>query len=485
MRNPCTTFTRIFSKLWNSPTFTTWGNQAVQALRLLAVTPLILISFNETEIASWLLFGSLTFFGSIISGRVGLTFSRMIAFAMGGATDLSPIKQRPAKIEKALPNWILVERAYSTTGAINALLATLVAAVAVFMGWYGLDGLLAGYADTRTIWMAFGIVVISQSAVFLFQQYPMALRGMDYVALSNRWNVVFSLLSMFTGVITLKMGGGIITVTLAMQIVVMLAIPRNWWLLRSVEDGRFKNFKAYRLDRQMLEWAWEPAWKGFIVSLANSGSLQVAAVFCARFLPVSEAAAALLSLRLLTSLKYVSNAPYMSRLPRISRMFAEGHLDRLKQFVPHRIFLCQLLFSLSVLGLGYLGPPLLNLIGSNVELLPRSILLVTGLLLLLQNFVRLSLILSATGNHIICVQREFWAFWATALSLFFLIPNLGFSGLLVGLFLPAFLILNIAPVQVAVNKLEFSLVSFTVSTTALSVGVTLAGLGVSIFILRN
>lgn len=80
---------QLCQRLWNSPTFTTWGNQAVQALRLLAVTPLILVAFDTTEIAAWYLFGSLTFFGSIISQRVGLTFSRMIAFAMGGATDLA------------------------------------------------------------------------------------------------------------------------------------------------------------------------------------------------------------------------------------------------------------------------------------------------------------------------------------------------------------------------------------------------------------
>ena len=78
--------------LWNSPTFTTWGNYGIQSLRLLLVTPLILTRFDETEIAAWYLFASLNFFGTIIGQRLGLTFSRMFAFAMGGASNLAPIK---------------------------------------------------------------------------------------------------------------------------------------------------------------------------------------------------------------------------------------------------------------------------------------------------------------------------------------------------------------------------------------------------------
>ena len=78
--------------LWHSPTFTTWGNYATQSLRLLLVTPLILTRFNETEIAAWYLFASLNFFGAVVSSRLGLTFSRMFSFAMGGADNLAPIK---------------------------------------------------------------------------------------------------------------------------------------------------------------------------------------------------------------------------------------------------------------------------------------------------------------------------------------------------------------------------------------------------------
>jgi O-antigen/teichoic acid export membrane protein len=453
-------------RLWNSPTFTTWVNQAVQALRLLAVTPLLLVSFNVTEIAAWYLFGSLAFLGSLIAQRVGLTFTRMIAFAMSGTTNLSAIKGKAERRPHADPNWPLIERAYATIGSLNAYLTLGIIAVALIMGWYGLENLLADYKDANTVWTAFGVVIFSQSVVFFFQRYSIALKGMNYVALTNRWDATFSFLSVIAGVVVLQMGGGILTLTCFMQGVILLNVLRNRFLLRFVEGGRFKSFRAYKLDRQMLGWAWEPSWKGFIVSLANSGTIQVTAVFAARFLPVAEAASLLLTLRLLTSFKSVSDAPFLSHMPRIARLFAEGNTELLRQIAPRKILICQIMFGGLIFGLVILGSPVLALIGSNATLTPAPMTALLGLGLLLTNFIGLSIILSASGNHIVCVQREILAFIVTAVSLYLLLPAIGGTGVLIGLFFPAILFLNVVPARIAAGKLGVS-TSSLVSKTAL------------------
>lgn len=464
MQNPCPTLARVFRRLWHSPTFTTWVNQAVQALRLLAVTPLLLVTFNTTEIAAWYLFGSLTFFGTLITERVGLTFTRMIAFAMGGATDLSAIKGKIERRAHAEPNWPLIERAYANTGALNACLTVVIMGVALLMGWYGLGNLLDDYSGAGTVWAAFGVMIFSQSAVFFYQRYPIALKGMNYVALTNRWNAIFSLLSVGAGVAVLQAGGGILAVTCIMQGVILLTILRNWFLLRFVEGGRCKTFRSFRLDRQMVNWAWEPAWKGFMVSLTNSGTVQVTAVLCARFLPVAEAASLLLTLRLLTSFKSVSDAPFLSHMPRIARLFGEGNTELLGQIVPRKILLCQVMFGSFVFGLVLLGPPVLEFIGSNASLTPAPIVALLGLGLLLTNFIRLSLVLSASGNHIVCVKHEIWAFIITAVSLYLLLPILGLPGVLLGLFIPSIAILNLVPARIAASKLGVNASRLVVKT---------------------
>lgn len=458
---------KLVLRLWNSPTFTTWGNQAVQAMRLLAITPLVLIYFNTTEIAAWYLFSSLVFIGSIISQRVGLTFTRMVSFAMGGATNLAPIKTRQLNRENTEPNWNLVQKVYQTTGALNAILSAIIMLSALALGCYGLENLLSEYEDSKNVWCAFLVMILTQAAVFFFQKYTIVLRGMNYVALSNRWNVLFSLLSVTVGVIALKTGGGILVVTIAMQTVILLSILRNRYLVRWVEGGRVKKFSTMKVDTQVLVWAWEPAWKGFIVTMANSGSIQVAAVFSARFLPVAEAASLLISIRLLTAMKSVCDAPYMSHMPLISKLLSQGQIEQLGKMVPLKFFYCQALFAVSVLALSYLGSGLLSFIGSDVVLINRDLLLLMGLLLLLHNLIRLSLIFSAFGNHVVCVQRELWAFLASVLSMYLFLPMIGIYGLLVGLFLPSFIILNIVPTKILSDKLDVSLSYIIITTTLL------------------
>ena len=110
---------KVLTWLWNSPTFTTWGNLGAQSLSLLSVTPLILTRFNEAEIAAWYLFASLNFFGLVVTGRLSLTFTRMLAFAMGGASNLEPITGKTERVKNGQPNWYAFERAYGTVSSLN------------------------------------------------------------------------------------------------------------------------------------------------------------------------------------------------------------------------------------------------------------------------------------------------------------------------------------------------------------------------------
>ena len=178
----CPTFTSGAIWLWNSPTFTTWGKFLVQSLSLFAVTPLLLTRFDETEVAAWYLFSSLNFFGNIISMRLGLTFSRMFAFAMGGASNLASIKGRREQENEGQPNWEAFGRAYGTIGSLNLGIGWVNVLIAVGMGLYGLSNILEGYDGVGRIWTAFGLMQLIALLGFIFQRYSIALQGMNYVA---------------------------------------------------------------------------------------------------------------------------------------------------------------------------------------------------------------------------------------------------------------------------------------------------------------
>jgi len=456
----CPIITRLCAWLWNSPTFTTWGNQGVQALRLVLVTPLILTRFNETEIAAWYLFASLNFFGTILAGRIGLSFSRMFSFAMGGASDLGPIRRNRVAKSEGNPNWEVFEQAYGTLGSLNAVLGFVNVFIAASMGWFGLSNLLDGYAGSATIWFAFAIMQASSLVTFIFQRFSVALNGMNYIALVARWGMIFGLLSVFLGSITLLLGGGIIALVCVMQTLVICDVLRSYFLLHYVESGRVARFTAWGFDGRVFKWAWEPSWKGVIIAFTDLGVVQLSGIIAARVFSAGELASYLLTLRLVQTVAQLSSVPVHSITPKLARLIASDNCPEMRQ-----VFLSRVRMSLILMGVGLgfllaLGPLLLGLIGSNVVLIPRDILLVLAGLTLHRWFCNFSGTPCSIANNIVYIGREAMAGLIAILLIFLWPTDFDILSLLLVAYLPKILILNVAPGVIGASYLRMRAPSY-------------------------
>jgi O-antigen/teichoic acid export membrane protein len=444
---------QVFSKLWNSPSFTSWGSQAAQALRLLVVVPLILTSFGQPEIAAWYLFSSLLFFGEVLNARMDLTFVRMIAFAMGGATDLAPIRKGSTSRGDGAPNWPLLDRVYSTIGSLNVTMAIISLMASVGMGVYGLTSILQASQNPNSIIYAFACMAGGKFITDLYRRYSIILKGMNYVALTARWDTIFSLISIGVGCAVLKLGGDIFHLALAMQAVLCTNILRSRYLSHQVEAGRIREFTRRHPDREVIRWAAEPFFKGLAINLANSGVLQLSSVIFARYMPVDASATYLFSLRMLETARQLATVPFSSQGPKMSRLMAQGALERLRKLLPSRILLSQCLFCGFAIGLMWFGPILMKAIGANSELLPAPWMGLVALALMVSQFMIFALYVSAMANDIVCFKRTLIAGLTSAILCFLLIPKYELLGLLVAVYLPPLAILGLSPVKIAADRL--------------------------------
>lgn len=437
--------TKIVKWFWHSPTFTTWGNYAVQSLRLILVTPLILTRFDETEIAAWYLFASLNIFGTIITQRLGLTFSRMFAFAMGGASNLAPIKGKREQENGGKPNWTSFERAYGTIGSLNLTIGAVNVLVALGMGWFGLNNILQGYEAKGVIWLAFGLMQFSSLLTFTFQRYSVALQGMNYIALTNRWGIIFSLLSITAGSLALWRGGGIISLVLVMQVFSVAGVFRNRFLLHSVEEGRVLHFRQYGFDREVFSWAWEPTWKGFVGNFGLTGSLQLTGIIFTAYASKAEVASLLFALRIMQTITEISQAPFSSVQPLMSRLMAAGDIEILRILIRKRMLYTLILNSTGILVASLVLPVLMNMIGSKIPFISLKAWYLLGGLMLVQRFDILCCAVSAIGNHMIYYWENAIAALVGALVLFLLKDLWGVYTPILTAILPGLLFMNFGP----------------------------------------
>jgi uncharacterized membrane protein len=445
----CPTYTRWCIWLWNSPTFTTWGKFLAQSLSLFAVTPLLLTRFDESEITAWYLFASLNFFGTVLSQRLGLTFSRMFAFAMGGASNLSPITGKREQENDGKPNWTAFERAYGTIGSINLAVGWVNVLIAFGMGWYGLNNILEGYANPGMIWAAFGVTQLTSLLSFIYQRYSIALQGMNYIALSNRWQIIFTLVGILVGAVALTLGANMLILVLVMRPLTLLGLLRNRFLLGHVENGRVLEFRAYGFDREVFGWAWAPTWKGFIGQFGLNGSAQLTAVIYTAYGSKLEVASFLFAMRMLQTITQIAQAPFSSVQPLMARLMAAGDVEMLGKLIRQRMGYSLALTAAGV-GFGSVAIPfLLQLIGAKIGFIPVDAWLLLGGLTLLLRFDVLCCAVSATGNQMVYYWDMAAAAVISAVALLLLGNSWSIYTPIITSTIPLVLILNFRPIRQA------------------------------------
>jgi O-antigen/teichoic acid export membrane protein len=322
------------------------------------------------------------------------------------------------------------------------------------MGWFGLSNLLDGYESKGVIWMAFGLMQCSSLLVFIFQRYQVALTGMNYVALNNRWGIIFSLLSVAFGSLTLWMGGGIIALVLVMQFLAVAGVLRNRFLLRAVEGGRVLRFKQYGFDREVFGWAWAPTWKGFVGQFGMNGSAQLTAIIYTAYGSKMEIASLLFALRILQTITQIAQAPFSSVQPLMARLMAAGDIKALGKIVRQRMAYTLVLTAAGVLTAAVALPILLELIGSKIDFIPSVAWLLLGGLSLIVRFDVLCCAVSAIGNQMVFYWGMAAAAAISAGALLLLGNAWGVYTSIITSTIPLLLILNLRPALLARSILK-------------------------------
>lgn len=444
----------IAKKLWNSSTCTAWANQGADAVRMVVLLPLLLASFDSVQVAVWLLFASLAFFSDTINYQLSQAFSRAIALAYGGASDLSPILpgEKPRGTGEA--NWPLIEKLYGTIGSLNRLLSAFGVLLTFAIGFFAIKGIVADYSAASQVWIAFAIMLGGQFVQQNFRRYAVALRGLNQVALTNRWQAVFSLISALAGAVAIKLGANIVGIALVTQIFVIIGVLRLRFFLWRVEDGRFQGLASKGWDKPILRWLWAPFWRGLVQVIANRGGVKGAVIVYAHHADPISLSALLLALRVLEMVEKVAMAPLTNHVPKFSRMLAAGELTKLRQGFGRAAIQCQVLLIGGCIALGLFAKKALILIKADITFIPLHTFALLASLFILVSTIRQSLIISSIGNRVLAVRELTLAAILSLCLSPLLIPTYNIVGFALAAYLPVILLVNIHPLKAGVALLN-------------------------------
>ena len=151
----------------------TWGSFATRSLSLIIVLPLVLNRLSTAEIALWYLFS--TVIGLQLLADVGFspTFSRVIAYGIGGLTTFEIKDLRNFKKSSALAeaNWETIEKICSTMRAIYLRLTVISIFLLSTIGTWAMLRPISKMSDTRFGWIAWGVILLASSFTLLIGTY--------------------------------------------------------------------------------------------------------------------------------------------------------------------------------------------------------------------------------------------------------------------------------------------------------------------------
>jgi len=332
------------------------------------------------------------------------TFSRVIAYAMGGtsASNLKDFRNPNKKIQNSdQPNWETINRICSTMRAVYWRLTVILIFLLATLGTGALIKPISATANAMYAWIAWAVILITSTIVLRGNVYSAYLQGVNQIVVLRRVETFSSLGATFFSFLILVLGGGLLGLVIANQGCLAVNILQNRWLCNFIHDGRFRQFRDNSIDRDVFEAVWPSAWRSGLGVFMASGFVQASGVIYAQVGSAAGVASYLLALRLIQTVSQFSQAPFYSKLPVLARLRSEGKLDEQVRLAQRGMSLAYWAYVAGFVGLGFLAQPLLTLIGSNAKFATPLLWSLMGIGFFIERYGAMHIQLYSTTNHII------------------------------------------------------------------------------------
>lgn len=396
-----TTTANLAARLWHSPTFTTWGSTATRSLSVLLVLPLLLRQLSPPEIAVWYLLSTIIGLQTLADLGFAPTFTRLIAYAMGGVERIGVPSPSPAGSLRRDPNWALVERIWSTMRVIYWRVTIAAVVLLGLLGTWALVRPMRVLENPNRGWTAWGVVLVVSGSVLWANVFGAYLQGLNKVALFRRWEALTSLCAILTSFVVLLMGGRLLALVVANQAWAIVNVFRNWQLSRIVEGGRLQTFRNMGVDPEVFDVAWPAAWRSGLGISFSRGVVHASGLIYAQVAEAAALSTYLLAFRAIQMIAELSQAPFYSKLPVLARLRSEGRFAEQLRLAQRAMRLAYWTYAAGFVVIGVTGSALLHAIGSRVEFADNRLWALLGLGLFAERYGAMHIQLYSTTNRIV------------------------------------------------------------------------------------
>ena len=350
------------NRFWNSDLLVSWSGFAIKLASTALVVPFVLIVMPPNEAAFWLLLQLIFSFNTVTSFGFQVTYSRLISYAIGGATldQLATGRrsiQSGTRSQMPAPslNKDTLVRVISTLRSVGFATSVLSALILIIGG---------GLASLRPIstlempiigWIALTVTVFTSTVTIWGQTYVSFLLGSGNVLALRRLELIIGIGQTVSVLATILLSRSFLGLVIVTNAWLVFGVIQNAFLSRRNDiDDAFTTTQR-SIDIAVWRAAWSPQWRQGLSVLFTAGVVQFSGLVSAQFLGPVSLAGYLFHLRLIQAVSSFSLPPLYNRIPQLSAHFAEGRDDIVRDVARHRMSLSYWSFCGAFLAVGFLG----------------------------------------------------------------------------------------------------------------------------------
>jgi len=401
---------RLLTKITGSATLMSWGNLAAKSATFVVVIPLALMRLPQSDATLFLLITNILGLLLIMDMGFGATFTRLFAFANSGVpiSQLGP-NLSPDVASGNASDGTDVRSVLALAQSSARIYAWLAAGAVVVIGAFASSAVLQ-LAENSTAPLQASIAWITLLATLpcgiLLMNYAAIAQGLGQVARWQRLQMWFSLATTAITIAVLLIKPSVLLVIVSTQSITLLNMIVSRRFARALLHNKCGSNQTPTADpradfRNTWQIVWPASWRSGIGILFSAGIVQGSGVVVTHLSDAAQAGSYLLALQLIRGVNTFAQSPFYSRLPEFATLYAQGQKPQLLALAQRAMQKAYAVFLGGWIGLGLIGKPLFELIGSSLTFPPVSLWTVLGIAFLAERFGAMHIQLYSLSHKII------------------------------------------------------------------------------------
>jgi O-antigen/teichoic acid export membrane protein len=356
-------------RLYNSSVVWTWAINGFRVAGGLLLLPLLLRVLPREDLGMYYVFLSLYALLPVVDFGFSVSVTRYVGYAMGGATELKPQGLVHNETSTA-PNYLLLWQLLHTTRSLFRTLSLLAFVIVSIIGTWAV-GLRVEETSTPSItWLAWGVTVVSLVLEIFAGWWNHFLRGMNEVLLSSRIAVLAYGLKLVIAGVLLLVGGGLLAFPAAGLVTSLL----QRYLSRRCCLARLQGAPQDQKSSSLLKILWPNSWRVGLQYLSTYLATNANALICLKVFGLAANAQYGLSLQVAQVSMAMAYVWIFVKLPLITQYCSQRDLPKMRRVLWPRFWLQTFTYLALAAAAFWLGPAILQLLGTNKQLLPSELL---------------------------------------------------------------------------------------------------------------